>query len=119
MGYSYKHGQFVLRHQYPRKSSALFSFHKHPNGVGGFIDDGICELCGTRGSYVLVEDEKPRCCYKCYMKLRNSKDAPIDSTGLQSAKYISLAEAKQIVRSSNGFQGGILEGLLNLLGNSR
>ena len=82
-----------------RKSSALFTYHKHPDTKGGFLDDGICEICGTRRRTVLLEDEKPRCCYKCYLKLRRSKTEIIDTTGLQNAKYISLKEAKHIVRN--------------------
>ncbi|MCI8430179.1 MAG: hypothetical protein HFI16_08000 [Lachnospiraceae bacterium] len=46
MGYSYKHREFVYRHQYPKKSSALFTYHKYPAPGGGYLDDGICELCG-------------------------------------------------------------------------
>ena len=125
MGYSYKHREFVYRHQYPKKSSALFTYHKYPAPGGGYLDDGICELCGRRGTYQLIEDEKPRCCYECYRKLRRSKEAAIDLTGLRSAKYISLEEAKRIVRdaSGSGIAGQSLQQsaglLLRLLGGGR
>ncbi len=48
MGYHYKYKEYIYRHMYPKKSSALFTYHRHPDGRGGFLDDGICELCGTR-----------------------------------------------------------------------
>lgn len=73
----------------------------------------------------MIEDEKPRCCYSCYLKLRRSKEAVLDMTGLQKAKYISLEEAKRIVRgaSDSGIAGwnrkqpvGLL---LQLLGGKR
>lgn len=127
MGRQQKYKEYVYRHIYPKKSSALFTYHKHPDPNGGFFDDGICELCGTKGSYILIEDEKPRCCYKCYMKLRKSKEAAFDVTGLQKVKYISLAEAKQIIKRfpNSGIAGldqkqslGLL-GLWWLLGNKR
>lgn len=100
MGYQRKHKEYVYRHMYPKKTSSRFTFHKHPSPAGGYLDDGICELCGTRGSYLLIEEEKPRCCYKCYMKLRRSKSEIVDTTGLQNAKYISLAEARKIVKNA-------------------
>lgn len=101
MGYHYKYKEYVYRHIYPKKSSALFTYHRHPDGRGGFLDDGICELCGTRGRTVLIENEKPRCCYKCYLKLRRSKTEPFGATRLKNAKYISLEEAKRIVRNAD------------------
>ena len=55
MGYHYKYKEYIYRHMYPKKSSALFTYHRHPDGRGGFLDDGICELCGTRGRTVLIE----------------------------------------------------------------
>lgn len=55
MGYHYKYKQYVYRHMYPKKSSALFTYHKYPDGKGGFLDDGICELCGTKGRTVLID----------------------------------------------------------------
>ena len=88
MGYHYKYKEYVYRHMYPKKSSALFTYHRHPDGRGGFLDDGTCELCGTRGKTVLIENEKPRCCYKCYLKLRGSKTEPFGAIGLQNAKRI-------------------------------
>ena len=57
MGYHYKYKEYIYRHMYPKKSSALFTYHRHPDGRGGFLDDGICELCGTRGRTVLIENE--------------------------------------------------------------
>ncbi len=100
MGYHYKYKEYIYRHMYPKKSSASFTYHKHPDSRGGYLDDGICELCGTKGQTVLIEEEKPRCCYKCYMKLRRSKEEIIDTTRLQKAKYISLEEAKRIVKNA-------------------
>ena len=41
MGYHYKYKQYVYRHMYPKKSSALFTYYKYPDGKGGFLDDGI------------------------------------------------------------------------------
>ena len=99
-----------------RKSSALFTYHKHPDTKGGFLDDGICELCGTRGRTVLIENEKPRCCYKCYLKLRGSKTEPFDTTRLQNAKYISLGEAKRIVRNADALKQKKHVGLAVALG---
>lgn len=100
MGHQQKYKGFIYRHMYPKKPSSWFTYHKHPLPQGGYADDGVCQLCGTRGSYLLIEEEKPRCCYKCYMKLRRSKTEIIDTTGLQKAKYISLEEAKKIVRNA-------------------
>lgn len=105
MGYHYKYKEYIYRHMYPKKSSALFTYHKHPDSQGGYLDDGICALCGTRGKTVLIENEKPKCCYQCYMKLRRSKDVLIDTMGLQKAKYISLAEAKKIVKNASANPG--------------
>lgn len=116
MGYHYKYKEYIYRHMYPKKSSALFTYHRHPDGRGGFLDDGICELCGTRGRTVLIENEKPRCCYKCYLKLRGSKTEPFDTTRLQNAKYISLEEAKRIVRNTDALKQKKHAGLAVALG---
>ena len=116
MGYHYKYKEYIYRHMYPKKSSALFTYHRHPDGRGGFLDDGICELCGTRGRTVLIENEKPRCCYKCYLKLRGSKTEPFDTTRLQNAKYISLEEAKRIVRNADALKKKKQAGLAVALG---
>lgn len=116
MGYHYKYKEYVYRHMYPKKSSALFTYHRHPDGRGGFLDDGTCELCGTRGKTVLIENEKPRCCYKCYLKLRGSKTEPFGAIGLQNAKYISLEESKRIVRNADVLKQKKKAGLAIALG---
>jgi hypothetical protein len=116
VGYHYKYKEYVYRHMYPKKSSALFTYHRHPDGRGGFLDDGTCELCGTRGKTVLIENEKPRCCYKCYLKLRGSKTEPFGAIGLQNAKYISLEEAKRIVRNADVLKQKKKAGLAIALG---
>lgn len=116
MGYHYKYKEYVYRHMYPKKSSALFTYHRHPDGRGGFLDDGTCELCGTRGKTVLIENEKPRCCYKCYLKLRGSKTEPFGAIGLQNTKYISLEEAKRIVRNADVLKQKKKAGLAIALG---
>ena len=89
MGYHYKYKEYIYRHMYPKKSSALFTYHRHPDGRGGFLDDGICELCGTRGRTVLR---------------------------LQNAKYISLEEAKRIVRNADALKQKKQAGLAAALG---
>ena len=116
MGYHYKYKEYVYRHMYPKKSSALFTYHRHPDGRGGFLDDGTCELCGTRGKTVLIENENPRSCYKCYLKLRGSKTEPFGAIGLQNAKYISLEEAKRIVRNADVLKQKKKAGLAIALG---
>ena len=125
MGYSYKHREFVYRHQYPKKSSALFTYHKHPAPGGGYLDDGLGARCRRRRPAPLRAAEKPRCCSACARPLRRSKEAAIDLTGLKNAKYISLEEAKRIVRdaSGSGIAGQSLQQsaglLLRLLGGGR
>lgn len=118
MGYQQKHKEYIYRHMYPMETSRHFTYHKHPDGKGGFLDNGICELCGARGTYTLIAEEKPRCCYKCYSKLRQSKGAAFDVAGLQNARYISLAEAKKIVKSYSDLKTAVSnqEEALGLLG---
>lgn len=41
MGYYHKYKQYVYRHMYPKKSTALFTYHKYPDGKGDFLDDGF------------------------------------------------------------------------------
>lgn len=88
----------VMEYVWPKLSSAKFSYHKHPEiKKKGWQDNGICEVCGKRGAYTLIQPDKPRLCYKCYTAVRAYRNLRFDVLRLQKKKNLTLKEVQKIV----------------------
>lgn len=92
--------EVMLEYSYQKLSSAKFSYHKYkdPNKPGKFIDNGVCEVCGRKGSYLLVEKDKPHMCYRCYQSVRAYRTLSIDVLHLQKKKTLTVKQCKSIVQ---------------------
>lgn len=90
----------IYEFSYPKLSSSRFTFRKHedPKKKGKYIDDGVCEVCGAKGVYVLIADKKPKMCYKCYQAIRAYDKLLIDVLRLRNKKELKLADCKRIVK---------------------
>lgn len=88
----------MMEYIWPKLSSAKFSYHKYPEvKKKGWQDNGICEVCGKRGTYTLIQADRPRICYKCYTAVRAYRNLKFDVLKLQKKKNLTLKEIQKIV----------------------
>lgn len=98
------HDLTILEYTYPKLSSSKFTFHKHkdPNSKAKvrqkYLDDGVCKVCGKKGSYILISDDKPHMCYRCYQAIRAYRRLKVDVLHLQKKDKLTDAQAKKIVK---------------------
>ena len=85
--------------------SSKFSFHKFP--VKGqkdkYLDDGVCEVCGNKKVYVLISNDKPKMCYKCYQSIRAYQSLLVDVLKLKRKKTLNLKDCKRIVHYMHSY----------------
>ena len=90
----------VLEYRYHDLASSKFSYHKHPDPKhkGKYLDDGTCEICGKKKTYLLIDKDKPKMCYKCYQSIRAYQNLLVDVLKLKKKKTLNIKDCKRIVK---------------------
>lgn len=90
----------ILEYRYYGLASSHFSYHKHPDPhkPGKFLDNGVCEVCGKKHQYTLIEKDKPTMCYKCYQAIRAYQTLRFDTLKLKKKKVLNVKDCKKIVK---------------------
>lgn len=90
----------VNEYNLSKKSSRVFTYRKvpDPRKKGQYLDNGICEICGKRGTYTHVQQDWPTMCYKCHQSLRAYRRLMFDPLKLQKKKKLTVKQCKSVVQ---------------------
>lgn len=90
----------INEYNLPKMSSRAFTYRKFPDPdtPNKFRDNGVCEVCGRRGTYTHVYGGWPTMCYKCHQSIRAYRKLMFDPLRLHNRKKLNLKQCKKIVQ---------------------
>ena len=110
--------EIIDEYKYYQMPSSQFSYHKHPDPKhkGKYLDDGTCEICGKKHTYLLIDKDKPHMCYNCYQAIRAYQSLLIDVLRVKKKKNLNLKDCKRVVKYMKSYakQKAIAMGLVGL-----
>ena len=93
----------LFEYNYPKLSSGWFTFHKHKDSSGKYLDDGNCPVCGKERQYLLIKKGVQPMCYRCYQAVRGYKELLFDPLHLQRKRDLNAGDCKKIVKYMNTY----------------
>ena len=95
--------QEVLEYAYPKLVPSWFTYHKHKDKNGKYLDDGKCRVCDKDRQYLLIKPGVQPMCYRCYQAVRAYKNLLFDPLHLKSKRDLTALDLKRIVKYMNTY----------------